>query len=678
MGVGSSTDAAEYEDQSPSVAGELAYAQAAAAAHTSSSSYAPSYYNGNQAVGPPDAYSPRAYAAGPVAPRTEIQGSLWSGPPTALAPAELDDGRHMLGSEVRDDHVRDAHRWFLPQSTTLFPAGSQMRTARGARSIDTTPLRVGIPVAGPTVAAVKTTAEELAAPMRPTRASLETDNAVLCASVGAARALQDALAKKVRNMREALARGDISYGLGDSGSEESFSSTSLGLQAYRMQTVSLEAELDRYRDKIRAHSSVSERQRREMATLKHDSTLQGQRATTARNEATEARDRLKKCRQEVAELTRKAKTEQLRVEMLREAFEQEQTRVGVSLGRAETFVSDLVAATEGTRRVEVEEQTLARECVSALSEIHAAEARDELAADSDCRRLRKELNLAEVALSENSSQEHPNGGKEDMAAAIAAAAAYANVQSERHAAATELSDARRRCHAVSLIARRCRTNEAELRKDAEAVAAEFNALASEGKAKDKASSTRTPRMQLEEAAEAAMRKAEVKIAGIISAAQQKGLDLGSGRRQLSPLADSARQCSRSFGMELELVRTQLGEMRAVSVPPSSGSGQADWQLDLEAAGLQRRLGKVLASERERYCQLLEARLRSGQLHPKDLCVSTSSPSKAVAEDKSVNMLQAQVKVLRTELNLKDAEIDRLTKASVAKGNSVPARGRTMR
>lgn len=649
MGVGSSAEAADYVDQ-PSAAGELAAAQAQAQAAAAAAHQAPVHpVHYGQHLSEFDGGVPPQHVSLPVS-----HGSPWSGPSAQLAPTAAEDAA--LGGEVP--------RWF---GSTLFPTAPTR--IRGARCVDAQPPRLGELRSGFISSAAKASAEELSGPMRPTRSGLESENAGLCASVGAARALQDALAKKVRSMREAVARGDITYGVGEDGREESFGTAHLGLQTLRMQAVSLEAELDRYRDKIRAHASVSERQRREMVTLKRDSTLQGQRASSSRKEAGEARERLRVGRQEMADLARQAKTGQLRVEMLRDAFEQEQTRVGVSLGRAESSVSDLVAATEGTRRVEMEEQTLARECVSALSEIHAAEARDELMADADCRRLRRELNLAVAELSEASPAQGLSRSPQGDVAAVAAAAAYANMQSERHAAATQLSEARRKCHGVSLIARRCISNEAELRRGLEALRAE---RARETK-KDGESGARAPRMQLEEAAEAALSKAEAKITGIISAAQKSGLVLAAGGRPHSPAADSARQYALSFGTELDLVRSELREARAPSMP-SHSSQDPDWRTDLEAAGLQRKLGKVLAAERDRYCQLLEARLRCGQVQAQEV-------SGTVRDSTNISMLKEQVKVLRNELNMKDAEIHRLSRSSTKAGDisedlAPPVRGRT--
>lgn len=645
MGVGSSFDSG-YEEQ-PSVSSGLGVAHAQQA--PAPLGHSVSHYNGN---------ADRASGSRAGAPThwTGTQGSLWSGPTTALTPVPSDDAHYV----PRDE----APQWPLPHDNPLFPATSTMRMLRGARSIDSTRARLGEPPSGFVSSRVRTAAEDLS-PMRPTRAGLESENAGLSASVGAARALEDLLAKKVRGMREALRSGDFSYGVGEGCNDAVFGSSHLGLQAYRVQAVSLEAELDIYRDKVRAHMSVCERQRKEMTTLRRDCAAQAQRAATAQQDRAEAREQLKKSQQEHAELSRKAKTEQIRVEMLRDAFEQEQTRVGESLGRAEMFVSDLVAATEGTHRVEVEEQWKARECVSALTEIHAAEARDELLAEATCRNLRRELNVAEAALSAANAREKVHGSSDahgDVDAdAVAATAAYASVQSERYAAVNKFADAKRKYHEATLIAKRCLAQEEQLRRDTEALRHESGAIAKET---IKGKGTRAMRMQFEETAEAALRNYEAKIAGIVAMAEKEGLELRpEARRALSPIGESARQCLSSFGTELELVRSELQETRAVSVPRASSlpPQAADWQLDLQAAGMQRKLGKVLAAEREKYCQLVEARVQAGEVLPQEPKVPSRRAGNGNTE--SVMMLQEQVEVLRNELHLKDVEINRLSSTS---------------
>merc|ERR1740117_2584985 len=104
--------------------------------------------------------------------------------------------------------------------------------------------------------------------------------------------------------------------------------------------------------------------------------------------------------------------------------------------------------------------------------------------------------------------------------AVNATATYASVQFERHTAASQLQEVRRKWQGASLIAKRCLDNEAQLRRGVQVLKDQSSELK-----EDRESRTRLPRMQLEEAAEAALKKAEGKIAGIISAAQQGGLDL---------------------------------------------------------------------------------------------------------------------------------------------------------
>lgn len=543
----------------------------------------------------------------------------------SLQPEDILEVYDRLGADGFSNGVHEAPR--RAHGSTSTPSADPMLKFRGARHVDIKPFRpecqrdsAKTSVGG---------AEELSAPLRPTRAGIESENSQQCASVGTARALQDTLVKKVRSMREALMRGDSANGAFQDG-EDGFAGSAQGLQSYRAQAVALEAELDRYRDKIRAHTSVSERQRREMNILQLDQRIQGQRSSAARKECVEARERLQKGRQECAELHRKAKTEQLRVVMLRDAFEQEQTRVGVSLGRAESFVSDLVAATEGTRRVEVEEQSLARECASALSEIHAAEVQDELAVESEVRRLKRDLLAAEASIA--------RGAESEVTGFDAASSSlmYATIQSECNAAASQLSEARRRCDGAVVIAHRCLANEAALRRSVEVLRDELSTFARELRGTRQEVS---PTTELEEAAEVTIRQADVKIAGLVALWQQSQSD----RRQHSPGVDCARECASKFIHELDNVKSQLSEPQEVRPRGSAGFQDPDWRLDLEAAGLQRRLGKVLATERDMYCQVLEAQ---------KLCVKQPS-----------SKLQQQVQVLKNELQVKDAEISRLAKSS---------------
>jgi len=504
-------------------------------------------------------------------------------------------------------------------------------------------------------------------PMRPTRASLESTNAGLHASINSAHVVRETLALKAKHLREVLTNGS---GTANGAALAEADSGGLG---GALSSMSLEAQLDRHLEKIRAHISVSERHQLEITTLRQDCNGQAKRAVEAVQQKSAEQELLQKGRQECSELARKARTEQLRVVMLREAFEQEQTRVGESLGRAEAFVCDLVAATEGTRKVEVEEQSLARECVSALSEIHAAEARDELATEAHLAQVRQELNSAEAAMA-NGSRKLPAGKQGDFAAA-SAAATFAKVESERHAAALVLAEERRRCHGAIQMARRCTDAENALRKETEAAREKSKAIGKllvaalqpDGKsqknprsAPGRAAAILAPRLHVEQQNEESMQAAEARLRGQLKDALQGGGGTSSGARgrRLSTAADRARECSTSLAVELQQVKAELSDSKSMNLQARSRSPQPglqqvdpDWRLDLEAAGLQRKIGKVLAAERQSYCSLLE--------------IMNSEPrveGGAMDSQEELSNLMQQIEALRLESAFKDEEIARLSRA----------------
>merc|ERR1719215_1305134 len=136
MGVGSSFDG-EYEDQ-PSEFNDLAVARA-------QEPIAPHQQALSSQAPPPSGYSGRHYdrdangasgsqGGGPMQ-WTGLQGSLWSGPTTALTPVPFGDGQYVPRDEVL--------RWSLPHNSAPFPTTSTMRMLRGARSIDSTRARLG-------------------------------------------------------------------------------------------------------------------------------------------------------------------------------------------------------------------------------------------------------------------------------------------------------------------------------------------------------------------------------------------------------------------------------------------------------------------------------------------------------------------------------------------------------
>jgi len=400
-----------------------------------------------------------------------------------------------------------------------------------------------------------------------------------------------------------------------------------GLNLKRVQAVSLEAELDRCLDRIRFSFGVKERQHREIARLREDCKVQAQRAQAARQQREDTREKLQQASQESAELTRKAQTEQLRAVMLREAFEQEQMRVGVSLGRAEAFVCDLVAATEGTRRVEVEEQSLARECVSALSELQSARARDELETEARVLQLKRELETLKA------------GAPLDDAAAVRATATYAKLESERHAATMELGEVRRRFHGAAAITRRRAADVSVFQRELDALKERSQKVASElstslsrdvDPERKRLSHGRVaalkPRLRLEEAAEVALQTAEARVAGELAEA-------GSHSRWTAS-SKLAQRCSESLTGELEQVRAELSDAQAAR-HPSTTEPEAPL-VNLEAAALQRKVGLALAAERAHHCrlqeELLQERLSRGanQALQSQMAVLANSKSRPVA------------------------------------------------
>jgi len=444
-----------------------------------------------------------------------------------------------------------------------------------------------------------------------------------------------------------------------------------GLNMRRVRAVSLESELDRYLERIRFSSNLHEKQQREIASLKEDCSVQIQRAQAALRRKNETQERLQRGHQECTELSRKAKTEQLRATMLREAFEQEQTRVGVSLGRAEAFVSDLVAATEGTRRVEVEEQSLARECISALNEIHMAQARDELAAEAKVTQLRRELEAAKDALV--GTQQAANGKTEDNTLAANATAKYAKVESECHSVTMELGELQRRCQGVAAIIRRRAADVNVFQRELEELRAKSDKVAKDllvtlGK-EDSVERQRLlcgrlamlqPRLRLEEAAEAALEAAENRLTSELMDAQGcMETNVSKTCRSCTTSSDMAKQCARTFLAELEQARTELS---ATSMPRSESNLRFQAPLpgagpDLEAAGLQRRLGAALAAERANYCRLQEQQLWQRLTYEVGMASSVegSTAARAVASRLEVKALQHAESLQRCSVVLKQTE-----------------------
>eukprot|EP00928_Gymnodinium_smaydae_P001331 TRINITY_DN10498_c0_g3_i1.p1 TRINITY_DN10498_c0_g3~~TRINITY_DN10498_c0_g3_i1.p1 ORF type:complete len:677 (-),score=122.96 TRINITY_DN10498_c0_g3_i1:204-2177(-) len=459
-----------------------------------------------------------------------------------------------------------------------------------------------------------------ASPMRPSRAVLESDNASLRASVVASRAALERLLRKAESIRK-----KHGHGRGADQANSSLLVLHREVSTRRVQLVSSEAELKRYRERVRSAEGLSEKLRRDLDALHRDCVAAGHRAREAQRKRDEASDKLNDGQQELEDLSRKAATEQLRAAMLREAFEQEQSRVGVSLGRAEAYVGDLVEATEGTRKVEVEEQSMARECVAALDEIAGAEARDEAMAEVASRELRSEL--AEIEAMAERSQEADNHTSLQNVRRIAS---YTEAQMEEHEAAADVAGARRSHRTLVESYRRNRVALGMVLREVEELRARcedagFPLDGSAPAAPSSASAARLaalrPRLRYDEAEHALMLETETHLRDELSAMRLSNgngsavpaTDLDALRCRLSAasagvarerLHELRRDLAQARG-ELEAVATTPAPSAAVMQSRSSGAGLTS---DLEAAGLQRRLGALLVGEQQSFCRLQEALL----------------------------------------------------------------------
>ncbi|CAE8726080.1 unnamed protein product [Polarella glacialis] len=125
------------------------------------------------------------------------------------------------------------------------------------------------------------------------------------------------------------------------------------------------------------------------------------------------------------------------------------------------------------------------------------------------------------------------------------------------------------------------------------------------------------RLHIEEAAEASLQVAEARLEGELADAKLASLTSGAPvhakelvetQRRENLSADLARRYSTTLAEELETVRSELSaaSVAQLVVLSSSPGNLGD---DLVAAGLQRRVGMALATERENLCRLQEERLR---------------------------------------------------------------------
>lgn len=302
---------------------------------------------------------------------------------------------------------------------------------------------------------------------RPSRAKIESVHAGLRAAVCNAQAAYDQSVLQSLELRAAIARSSYQFDVHSQSSRVPSQSSGHGFGALARNGSDVQSQnsrignnqhvrpcgvpqllLDLERKRRRSDHAGEEvrRQHGQLALFRKDLLVQEERASLARQQRDELSESLASGNQQCSDLARKYKTEQLRASMLQEAFEQEQSRVGLSLGRAESLVCDLVAATEGTRRVEVEEQAMQRQCASAISELEASSAEAGEEAELHIQRLRRELEDASQAPSD-----------------------LALVETQRHAAVVELAEARRRTRGAAATARRRAADAAAQRAAVEAL-----------------------------------------------------------------------------------------------------------------------------------------------------------------------------------------------------------------
>ncbi|CAJ1460191.1 unnamed protein product [Effrenium voratum] len=440
----------------------------------------------------------------------------------------------------------------LPARETALPLASYGKMPKGARMIDPAPVRrpssldVGCP----------SRPQDLFAPLRSTRAAQESTLASLRATVLSSQAAYEKL----------LAQAD--------------SCTSGPVHDLKGRLESLKAKAALDQGKLQDHAGVIQQQEIEIAALRDDLALHTQRVEAASQRLRETQDKLEEAQQENAELSRQAKTEQLRSTMLREAFEQEQTRVGLSLGHAEAQVSDLAAATEGTRRIEVEEQAVARECVTALNEIHAAQAREELATEARLTQLLHELGLAKAAAAETKT-----AGDDQVVAEF-------RRRSQEHAAVV-----RRRVQDAQTFRRKLQ----EVQQQAADVSHRLAQKEGMGGRSALANANLSTRLRLEEAEEATLQVAEARLQGELADARAGSFAVEDFDSYEDLLENGKRHAS-ALAEELEVLRSELSAFSAA--PRNADAGD-----DLMAAGLQRRVGSTLAAQRESQCLLQEEKLK---------------------------------------------------------------------
>jgi len=434
---------------------------------------------------------------------------------------------------------------------------------------------------------------ELFAPMQSTRAAQESTVAALRASLLGWQSAHERLRNRAATLKEAIATNRF----------DCLAQGPDQLVYVASEAAKIQDELDKLVVKQRSAVDFIQQNKVEITWLREAVEFQGSRHRAEAQRRLENQEKLEELDQRVEDLTRQAKTEQLRSIMLREAFEQEQNRVGLSLGQAEAFVHDQAMETEVTRRVEAEEMQVSRQHVTTLNQIHAAKDREELAAEAKIAQLRRELEAVKLGGSEARPNLLSNGNN------------FAGNEDDRQAALVQLTEVRRRNQASAAQVRRSATDvqmfQRQIRELQQREAAVNQDLAQQkvpGKRSTSKASNVSARIHLEEAAESALRVVEARLQSELADAQvcspsREGHQQFSNRE--TQLLAHAQNAVDELTEELGRAR---GELTAAAAP-GPRSGDAAPGDDLVAAGLQRRTGMILAAKGETDFYLKEELLR---------------------------------------------------------------------
>lgn len=341
---------------------------------------------------------------------------------------------------VAEEPAQDLSKW-RPRAATAQTASRELAELHlgGARKVDGR--MPALSSKQPTANGAWGQAVSIEALDRPTRAKLESVHAGLRAAVCNAQSTYDGLLSTVLGLRGALASGGV-HGDVQSQNHSQSAPDEPNQLVQHLSVPELQMDHDRKRGRSDALKEKVKRQQSLLGSLRQECHAQEERAIWARRQRDEMSESLSNVNQEHGDLVRKAKTEQLRAAMLREAFEKEQSRVGLSLERAETLEAC---------KIEVEEQAMSRECASAVAEMEAARAPEDEFMEAQVQRLTRELQYAQRA-AQSAAQSADQGA--------IAAQERANtldvtlVETQRHAAVVELEEARRRCRGATATARK--------------------------------------------------------------------------------------------------------------------------------------------------------------------------------------------------------------------------------